>query len=129
MWSQAPHLLQSVFVLAAAMLRRVSDYLQVTTVADSHEAAARLARSAVGARLAASAQVIGPVLSVFWHHGALGDGQEWQVVLKTTSNRYDDLRDHLLSGHPWDNPEITAVEITEGTEAYFDWLRRTVESV
>lgn len=105
----------------------MSDYLQVTTVADSQEVAARLARSAVSARLAASAQVIGPILSIFWHLGELGDGQEWQVVLKTTSNRYADLQDHLLSEHPWDNPEITAVELSGGTAAYFDWLSRTVE--
>ncbi|WP_235926361.1 divalent-cation tolerance protein CutA [Actinokineospora pegani] len=106
----------------------MSNFLQVTTVADSQEAAARLARSAVGAHLAASAQVIGPVMSVFWHHGELGDGQEWQVVLKSTMSRYADLRDHLLSEHPWDNPEITAVEMIDGTEAYFYWLRNTVES-
>jgi periplasmic divalent cation tolerance protein len=109
------------------MLRSVSDYLQVTTVADSKDAAARLARSAVGARLAASAQVVGPVLSIFWHHGELGDGEEWQVILKTTSNRYVALRDQLLSEHPWENPEVTAVEIVEGTESYFAWLRNTVD--
>jgi periplasmic divalent cation tolerance protein len=108
------------------MLRQVSDYLQVTTVADGQEVATNLAQSAVAACLAASAHIVGPVTSVFWHHGQLGNGQEWQVVLKTTSHRYFDLRRHLLSEHPWDNPEITAVEIVDGTEPYFDWLKKTV---
>lgn len=103
------------------------DYLQVTVVADGQEVAVRLARSAVGARLAASAQVFGPILSVFWHHGELGEGQEWQAVLKTTSDRYAALREHLLTGHPWENPEITAVQITGATDEYFAWLRSTVE--
>lgn len=109
------------------MLRGVSDYLQVTTVADSQEVAERLARSAVAARLAASAQVLGPVTSIYWHLGELGTGQEWQTVLKTTASRYPELRDHLLSEHPWDNPEITAVEMVGASDAYFEWLKRTVE--
>ena len=109
------------------MLRSVSDYLQVTTVADSQEVAVRLAQSAVAARFAASAQVVGPAISIYWHLGELGTGQEWQAVLKTTASRYPELRDHLLSEHPWDNPEITAVEIVGATAAYFDWLKRTVE--
>lgn len=108
------------------MLRRVSDYLQVTTVADSQDTAVRLARSAVANRLAASAQVTGPVTSVFWHLGELGEGQEWLTVLKTTSERYPALREHLLSEHPWQNPEITAVAMTGGTDAYYEWLNNTV---
>lgn len=109
------------------MLRCVSDYLQVTTVADSREVAVRLAQSAVEERLAASAQVLGPAISVYWHLGELGTGQEWQAVLKTTASRYPELRAHLLAEHPWDNPEITAVEIVEASDAYFEWLKRTVE--
>lgn len=92
----------------------MSEYLQVTTVAETQESAVHLARSAVAARLAASAQVIGPVASIFWHHGELGNGEEWQVILKTTSTRYRALREKLLSEHPWKNPEITAVEIVHG---------------
>lgn len=114
-------------LITVAMLRSVSGYFQVTTVAESQESAVRLAQSAVAARLAASAQVVGPIVSVFWHHGELGNGEEWQVVLKTTATRYLALRDKLLSEHSWDNPEITAVEIVRGTEPYFDWLEKTVD--
>jgi periplasmic divalent cation tolerance protein len=104
----------------------MSEYLQVTTVADSRELAEHLAQSAVSTHLAASAQVIGPVHSVFWHEGELGSAPEWKIVLKTTASRYVDLRARLLAEHTWSNPEITAVEITKGTDAYFEWLTRTV---
>jgi periplasmic divalent cation tolerance protein len=51
----------------------VNDYLQVSTTADSHEIAAKLARAAVTAKLAASAQIDGPVDSFFWHQGQSGE--------------------------------------------------------
>jgi periplasmic divalent cation tolerance protein len=103
----------------------MSDYLQVSTTTESREAAVTLARSEVGAKLAASAQVFGPVTSVFWHLGELGEGEEWQVLLKTTVDRYADLEAHLIENHPWQNPEITAVPLVAGSASYFAWLRRT----
>jgi periplasmic divalent cation tolerance protein len=102
--------------------------MQVATAADTQETAVRIARSAVEKRLAASAQVLGPAVSIFWHQGSLGEGPEWLIVLKTTASRYTDLREHLLDVHPWDNPEITATEMLGGTPAYNAWLERTVDA-
>lgn len=104
----------------------MSEFLQVVTVADTQETAIRIARSAVGQRLAASAQILGQAITVFWHLGELGEGQEWVIILKTEAARYAELREHLLAEHPWDNPEITAIEMAQGTDAYFEWIRRTV---
>lgn len=87
----------------------------------------RLAKSAVGSRLAASGQVIGPVSSVFWHLDELGEGEEWQVLLRTTAERYSDVEDHLRREHSWDNPEITATEIPHASDDYLHWLSRTVD--
>ena len=63
------------------------DYLLVSTTAGSRESAADLLRLAVRERLAASGQVFGPALSAFWHLGEFGEGEEWQVLLKTEADR------------------------------------------
>ena len=99
--------------------------LLVVTAAATQDDAAGLARSAVRARLAASAQVHGPVRSFFWHLGELGEGEEWVVLLRTTADRYDELEFHLLGEHPWDNPEMFAVALERGSAAYLDWLTRS----
>ena len=74
------------------------------------------------------AQIVGPVVSVFWHQGEFGAGEEWQVLLKTTEERYGALEAHLLEHHPWTNPEIGVVPIVAGSEAYLAWVRRSVET-
>jgi periplasmic divalent cation tolerance protein len=101
------------------------DVIQVATAAPSREAAVELVRSAVQARLAAGGQVVGPVVSVFWHQGEFGSGEEWQVLLKTRADRYADLQGHLRAHHPWENPEIVALPILAGSEEYLDWVRKT----
>jgi periplasmic divalent cation tolerance protein len=104
----------------------MNDYLQVSTTAGSHETAATLARAAVTAKMAASAQVQGPVDSFFWHQGESSEGREWQVTLKTTAQRYPELEALLLREHAWDNPEITATPLVHGSASYFAWIDRTV---
>ena len=107
----------------------MSGYLQVSTATSTREDAVRLAGSAVGAGLAAGAQVIGPVVSVFWHAEEYGEGEEWQVLLKTTEARYAELEVHLLAEHPWDNPELAATAIVAGSSGYLGWLDRSTTKV
>ncbi|WP_328666082.1 divalent-cation tolerance protein CutA [Streptomyces sp. NBC_00322] len=104
----------------------MTDCVQVYTATASREAAVVLGKTATEARLAAGVQVVGPVVSLFWHLGEFGEGEEWQVIFKTTTARYPDLEAHLLEHHPWQNPEITAVPFVSGSAAYLDWIARTV---
>ncbi|GAB3151569.1 divalent-cation tolerance protein CutA [Micromonospora sonneratiae] len=105
----------------------MTDYLEVSTATATQTEAVALAESVVAARLAGNAQVIGPVVSVFWHLGERGTGQEWRLLLYTTAGRYQALEAHLLEHHPWDNPQITATSIVAGSTACLKWLRQSVD--
>lgn len=113
-------------VVVRPRLWLMTECVQVYTATESREAAVALARGATEARLAAGAQVVGPVTSVFWHLGEFGEGEEWQVIFKTTAARYPELEAHLLDHHPWKNPEINAVPIVAGSAAGLDWIARSV---
>jgi len=103
------------------------DCLQVVTTTDSREEADRLARSAVEQRLAACAQVAGPVTSTYWWEGSLQTATEWRCAFKTTAARFDELRQHLEREHSYDTPEIVATPIVDGGAAYLDWVRRETD--
>ncbi|GAB2952202.1 divalent-cation tolerance protein CutA [Micromonospora polyrhachis] len=105
----------------------MTSYLEVSTATATQDEAIRLAESAVTARLAGNAQVIGPVVSVFWHLGERGTGQEWRLLLYTTERRYEDLEAYLLAHHPWDNPQVTATSIVAGSATCLEWLRKSVD--
>ena len=68
-------------------VRPMADYMQVVTTIDSEESAERLARGITGARLAACVQIVGPIKSIYWWQGELEDAREWQLVMKTTTER------------------------------------------
>ncbi|MCQ6245780.1 divalent-cation tolerance protein CutA [Streptomyces malaysiensis] len=106
----------------------MTDFLRVATATETREEAEKLAGSVVTARLAAGAQIVGPVGSVFWHQGEFGTEGEWQLSFKTRADRYADLEAHLLEHHPWKNPEVSAVPIVAGSDAYLRWVERMIES-
>jgi periplasmic divalent cation tolerance protein len=100
----------------------MADFLQVSTATPTRDQAVNLARTAVAERLAAGAQIIGPVTSAFWHDGEFGTGEEWKLLLTTTRARYPELEAHLAKNHPWLNPEIAAVAIEAGSKGCLDWI-------
>lgn len=104
----------------------MTEIFQVSTATETREQAVTLAGSAVRERLAAGAQVIGPVISVFWHLGEYGTGEEWQVIFKTTADRYPQLEAHLLAQHPWKNPEIAAVPLVAGSAECLRWVHQSL---
>jgi len=97
-------------------------FIQVTTTTDSLEAARALARSAVEARLAACAQILGPIESVYRWLGQIEQAREWVVVFKTLASVYPRLEAHVRENHSYDVPEILATPVSEGNPAYLSWV-------
>jgi periplasmic divalent cation tolerance protein len=97
-------------------------FLQVQTTTDSRAEAVELARAVVEARLAACAQVAGPIASTYWWEDGLERAEEWLLMLKLPADRYDDLAEFLTERHSYDEPEIVATAIVAGSPSYLDWL-------
>lgn len=102
----------------------MSEFVQVTVSAGSKLDAERIARSVVENRLAACAQVLGPMQSVYWWQGAVETAEEWLCLLKTSAAKYAALEAAVKSAHPYDTPEIIATPIVDGSKPYLDWLRK-----
>lgn len=98
-------------------------YLQVQTTTDSRAEAIELSRAAVEARLAACAQVTGPVVSTYWWDGGVQREEEWLVMLKLPAEKYQELQTFLAERHSYDEPEIIALPIIDGSAAYLNWIR------
>jgi periplasmic divalent cation tolerance protein len=98
------------------------EYLQVQTTTDSRAEAVELAQAAVEARLAACAQVAGPIASTYWWEGGVERAEEWLIMLKLPADRYDELAEMLTERHSYDEPEIIATPIVAGSAAYLSWL-------
>ena len=97
-------------------------YLQAETTTDSREDAERLATEIVTRRLAACAQIIGPIRSVYRWEGAVCNDEEYLVLFKTRAAIAEQFKSELAELHAYDVPEILLFEIRDGGRPYLDWL-------
>ena len=98
--------------------------LVVLVTAPSAEKAGELGRAVVSERLAACASVVPGIRSLYWWEGKIQDEPEALLVLKTTRDRFEALRDRLLALHPYQVPEVVALPIEAGHAAYLEWIER-----
>ena len=97
-------------------------YLQVQTTTDSRAEAIELGQGAVAARLAACAQVAGPIASTYWWEDGIERAEEWLLLLKLPAHRYEALAEYLAQQHSYDEPEIVATPIVVGSPAFLSWI-------
>ncbi len=91
------------------------------TVGDVAEAQ-RLGRAAVERRLAACANIIAPMQSIYRWQGTIEQSNEVVVVFKTTEVRWPALKACLTELHPYDCPCIVALPVADGHHPFLDWI-------
>ena len=84
--------------------------------------AERLAGALVGERLAACVQVLPGVRSVYRWQGAVERADEVLLLVKTTRERLDALAARVRALHPYELPELVAVEAAGGLPDYLAWV-------
>jgi periplasmic divalent cation tolerance protein len=97
----------------------------LTTVGADFDARA-LAHALVDAQLAACVNIVPGVHSVYRWDGRVTGDDEQLLVMKTTDERVDALREELFRRHPYDVPEFVVLPVESTSDAYGAWLLSSV---
>jgi len=84
--------------------------------------AERIATALVEERLAACVNRIAGVASTYRWHGEVQRGDEILLLIKTSGERFDAVRERIVALHPYELPEVIAVDIALGLPPYLDWI-------
>ena len=84
--------------------------------------ATRIARVLVDERLAACVQAIPAIASTYRWQGEVRTDDEALLLVKTTRARLDALKARITELHPYEVPELVALEVADGTPAYLAWI-------
>lgn len=93
----------------------------MTTVSDA-EAGEKLASALVEKKLAACVQILPPMMSVYRWNGEIQKATERLLVIKTTTDKWEGLSDFIHRDHPYEVPELIAVEASKIASEYQKWL-------
>ena len=100
----------------------MTDKIVVLSTCDSEEQAALLARHLVEQRLAACVNILPHVRSIYRWNERVQDSGEWMLVIKSRRDLFVALRAEIEKMHSYEVPEMIALPVVEGSEAYLGWL-------
>lgn len=99
-----------------------TDFLVGWTTTETREQALRLAHLAVEQRLAACAQINGPLASVYSWKQSLHEDEEWRLTLKFPASTADDLAALLVAEHPYDVHQWITCRAEGIHPPYAEWI-------
>ncbi len=104
-----------------------TDFILVLVTTASKEEAEKIAQSLLEDKLIACANIIGPVTSHFHWLSKIDCAEECLVVMKSRMDLFGALVDSVKRLHSYEVPEVLALPIVAGSEAYLGWMGKVLK--
>lgn len=100
-----------------------SQYLQIMVSIDDKKQAEQIIKALLRARLIACGQCLPKMNSYYRWQGKICCDTEYLMFLKTQKQHAKACEELIKKHHPYDVPEIIAVDIVTGNEDYLTWIK------
>lgn len=101
------------------------DVLLVYITAGSRDKAVTLARVLVERRIAACANILGDITSLYWWNGGIAEDDEVAMIAKTVAGKLSELVCVVRELHDYEIPAVVAVPAVGGNDEFLQWVVRT----
>ncbi len=102
-----------------------NDAFAVVLITTPREKAEHIARELVKSRLIACVNIIHKVKSIYWWEGRIEESDESLLICKTKSSLINKLIEKVKELHPYEVPEIIALNISTGFNKYLEWVEES----
>jgi periplasmic divalent cation tolerance protein len=99
-----------------------TDFILVLVTTASKEEAEKIVQKLLEGKLIACANIINPVTSRFYWSGKIDCAEECLVVMKSRIDLFGALVECVKGLHSYEVPEVLALPIVAGSEAYLGWI-------
>lgn len=103
------------------------DYLLILCTCPTSSAATAIATALLEERVAACANQVPGIKSMYRWEGRVEHDDEVLLLIKTTSQMFAQVEAIIGNLHPYELPEIIAVPLAAGSEAYLNWIKSATE--
>ncbi|KST62950.1 divalent-cation tolerance protein CutA [Mastigocoleus testarum] len=94
----------------------------VLVTAGSQEEAENIPTALVELKLATCVNILPIHCSIYIWEGKVSKDREWQLIIKTKLSQFPALEAKIQELHSYDVPEIIAIPIVDGSQAYLQWM-------
>ena len=101
----------------------VKKYIIVQTHTNKKQVFIDISRLLIQKKIVACVNIYPAVLSIYRYNNEVVEDNEYLVHIKTTSDKFTEIRKIIERLHNYETPEIISLEISEGNERYFKWMQ------
>ncbi len=101
-------------------------YQVVLSTCPTVECAEHIAQQLVTDKLAACVNILPEIKSIYTWQGKIECSKEVQLIIKTKAALFTELCLRINQLHPYDVPEIIALDITQGDHPYLQWINESL---
>jgi periplasmic divalent cation tolerance protein len=94
----------------------------VLTTCPNEQVAKTIAEVLVKEKFAACVNILPNIISIYHWQNELQCDNEFQLLIKTNSNKYAQLNARINELHPYDVVEVIALNIQQGDNNYLNWI-------
>lgn len=109
---------------ASSYISGTNSIVYVTT--PNEDTSKKIAHELVSRKLAACVNIVPRILSIYEWEGKVTEDEEQLLMIKTTTNKVDDLSKFVRDNHPYSVAEVISVKIENGNKPYLDWVTNSV---
>ena len=102
-------------------------YIIVQTHTNKKQIYENISKSLVEKKMAACVNIYPAVLSIYRYNSEVVEDNEYLIHVKTTSDKFSEIRKIIERLHNYETPEIISLEILEGNEKYLKWLQNEID--
>lgn len=95
---------------------------------NSQEQGTQLARHLIEHRLAACVNILPGARSFYRWKGEIEQAEEVVLIVKSRRDVFEKLRAAIAHLHSYEIPEVIALPVVDGSDAYLSWLDREIAS-
>jgi periplasmic divalent cation tolerance protein len=104
----------------------MTNAMVVLCTCGNHQHALQMGGALIQERLAACVNIMPGIQSIYRWKGEVEQCDEVLMLIKTTGQRFEALRDRVKELHPYETPEIVALHVADGLGDYLKWIGEEV---
>lgn len=98
------------------------EYGVIHTTTSNIEEAKVIAHYLTENKLAACANIIPKIISIYSWKENICEDEEFLLLIKTKKSNFDKVKQAIIKLHSYELPEIIMLPIIEGHKDYLDWI-------
>ena len=105
----------------------MTDKRIVLSTVGSEEEARKIAHHLVEQQIAACVNILPKIESVYRWQGKVESNREYLLLIKTSSEKFLQVRDAIRELHSYELPECIALAVEDGSAEYLQWLEESLK--